>query len=75
VKLGVGVTPDSRKRLTAEKLSQAIQTALTDESIRLRAKRLGERIRQENGLKQATKEVEDCLENTKGRETVNLVYT
>ncbi len=62
-KLGVGVTPGPRKKLTAGKLSQAIQTVQTDESIRLRAKKLGESIRQENGLKQAVKEVEGYLDN------------
>jgi len=69
LKLGVGVTPGSRKKLTVEKLFQAIESVMTDESIRLRAKRLGESIRQEDGLKQAVKDVEDYLENMKGCKT------
>jgi UDP:flavonoid glycosyltransferase YjiC (YdhE family) len=59
--LGVGIALGSRKKLTAAKLSQAIRTVLTDEKIRLRAKRLGESIRQEDGLIKAVKEVEDYL--------------
>ncbi len=60
--LGVGPASIPRKKLTAERLAQAIQTALTDEDIRLRAQRIGEGIRQENGLNDAVKEIENYLE-------------
>jgi UDP:flavonoid glycosyltransferase YjiC (YdhE family) len=69
VKLGVGATLGSRKKLTAEKLSKAIRAVLTDENIRLRAKRLGESIRQENGLKDAVKEIENNFRAMERRKT------
>ena len=39
--LGVGPAPIPRKKLTAERLAQAIQTAVTDEAMRRRAAELG----------------------------------
>jgi sterol 3beta-glucosyltransferase len=48
--LGVGPRPIPRKRLTAERLAEAIQIALNDKSIRQRAASLGETIRAEGGI-------------------------
>ena len=51
--LGVGPAPVPRKRLTAERLAQAIDEAVTDEAMRERAARLGAQIRAEDGVAQA----------------------
>ena len=49
--LGVGSAPIPRKQLSAERLSAAIQTAVTDPAMRQRATDLGTRIRGEDGVK------------------------
>ncbi len=51
--LGVGPEPISRQRLTAERLATAIQQAVTDQEMRQRAAKLGEKIRGENGIARA----------------------
>ena len=51
--LGVGPQPIPRRRLTVEKLSEAIRVAVTDTEMRRAAANLGERIRGENGVAQA----------------------
>jgi sterol 3beta-glucosyltransferase len=51
--LGVGPAPIPRKKLTAERLAQAIQTAVTDLAMRERAAALGARIRSEDGIARA----------------------
>ncbi len=48
---GIGPVPIPACRLNPENLAEAIQTALNDPSIRRIAARTGEKIRQENGLK------------------------
>jgi sterol 3beta-glucosyltransferase len=48
--LGAGTAPIPRKRLTAEKLAQAIRTAMSDTAMQQRAGALGEAIRAENGV-------------------------
>ncbi|WP_225913725.1 glycosyltransferase [Leptolyngbya ohadii] len=48
--LGVGTAPIPRKQLTVERLAQAIQTAVSDRTMRQRAASLGESIRSENGV-------------------------
>jgi UDP:flavonoid glycosyltransferase YjiC (YdhE family) len=53
VELGVGPTPIPRKRLSVERLAQAIDRLVSDQEMRQRAARLGERIRQENGVARA----------------------
>ena len=58
VKLGVGPRMADNKRLTAEKLAQAIHTAVTDSALRARAAALGERIRAENGVARAVEVIE-----------------
>lgn len=56
--LGVGPAPIPRKKLTAERLTQAIQTAVTDQAMRGRAVELGARIRAEDGIARAVAVVE-----------------
>lgn len=58
--LGVGPKPIPRKTLTAEKLSDAIQFALSEE-VRASAKELGRKIQSENGARMAAEVVMDCL--------------
>ena len=50
--LGVGAKPLPRKRLSAEKLAQAIDAALSEE-IKRNAKDLGVKIQSENGVREA----------------------
>ncbi len=51
--LGVGPAPIPRKELTAERLAQAIQIAVTDQSMRQRAFELGRKIQAEDGIARA----------------------
>jgi sterol 3beta-glucosyltransferase len=60
--LGVGPAPIPRKKLTAERLAQAIQTAVTDQAMRQRATELGARIRSEDGIARAVAVVRDLEE-------------
>jgi sterol 3beta-glucosyltransferase len=48
--LGVGPAPIPRKKLTAERLTQAIQQAVTDQTMRQRAADLGTKIQNEDGI-------------------------
>ena len=59
--LGVGTKPIPRKQIAAEKLSDAIQFALTDE-IRVAAKELGMKIQSENGALTAAKIILDSMQ-------------
>jgi UDP:flavonoid glycosyltransferase YjiC (YdhE family) len=51
--LGVGPEPIPRRKLTAGRLAQALQTAVTDQGMRQRAARLGARIQAEDGIARA----------------------
>ena len=51
--LGVGPQPIPRKQLTLENLAAAIQSAVSDQAMRARARTLGEHIRAEDGIGQA----------------------
>jgi len=51
--LGVGTAPIPRKQLTAERLAQAIQTAVSDRAMQQHAAHLGEKIRSEDGVANA----------------------
>lgn len=59
--LGVGSKPIPRKKLTAEKLSDAILFVLSKE-IDDAAKDLGRKIQSENGAETAAKIITNCLE-------------
>lgn len=48
--LGVGSAPIPQRQLTSAKLAQAIHESVADSEIKLRAARLGEAIRSENGV-------------------------
>ncbi len=53
--LGVGPKAIPRKRLTVERLAEAIQVAVNDASTRERAKALGECVRADDGIALATR--------------------
>jgi UDP:flavonoid glycosyltransferase YjiC (YdhE family) len=59
--LGIGPAPVPQKKLTAEKLAKAVETAVSDPDIRQRAAELGQIIRQEDGIGQAVNLVEQIL--------------
>ncbi len=59
--LGVGPMPIPHKKLTAEKLAQAIDTACTDAEMRLRAAALGNVIRAEDGVGNAVGIIDQLL--------------
>ncbi|GER91091.1 hypothetical protein KDW_52530 [Dictyobacter vulcani] len=56
--LGVGPKPIARRRLTADNLTTAIESVMSDGEMRKRAASLGERIRAENGIAQAVAIIE-----------------
>lgn len=58
VKMGVGPRVPSIKGLTAEKLAEAIQAAVSDLALRARAAALGNKIRAEDGLARAVDIIE-----------------
>ena len=58
VKIGIGLRPADSKRLTVEKLAQAIHTAVADSALRTRAAAFGETIQAENGVAQAVEIIE-----------------
>lgn len=53
--LGLGPDPIPRPRLTAERLAEAIRRAVADPHMRERARRMGEKIRAEDGVGQAVR--------------------
>jgi sterol 3beta-glucosyltransferase len=59
--LGVGSQPIPLLRLTAKRLAEAIQRAVTDEGMRQRAAALGATIRAENGLEYAVTYINNHL--------------
>jgi UDP:flavonoid glycosyltransferase YjiC (YdhE family) len=59
--LGAGPGPVPIKKLTVDNLAGAINAAVTQPEIRLRAARLGEAIRAEDGVGVAVKVVKECL--------------
>jgi UDP:flavonoid glycosyltransferase YjiC (YdhE family) len=58
VKLGVGPRAPGIKQLTAEKLAEAINSAVNDSALRARAAALGGKIRSENGVARAVEVIE-----------------
>jgi UDP:flavonoid glycosyltransferase YjiC (YdhE family) len=61
--LGAGPPAIPQKRLTAERLAEAIGTATSDEAMRGRAAALGEQIRAEDGVARAVELVEAHISN------------
>ncbi len=62
--LGVGSKPIPRKKLTVERLANAIREVVSNEDIRQRAAKLGNQIQTENGIKSAV-EIFNKLEKRK----------
>ena len=58
VKSGVGLRLADSKRLTAEKLAEAIHTTVADSALRARAAAIGESIRAESGVAHAVEVIE-----------------
>jgi len=52
-RLGVGPAPIPRRRLTVERLADALSQATRDDALRIRAAEIGRRIRAEDGVGQA----------------------
>lgn len=59
--LGAGAAPSPRKKLTAERLAEAITHAVNDPELQRRAKELGERIRAEDGVANAVQAFEQHM--------------
>jgi sterol 3beta-glucosyltransferase len=62
-RLGVGPAPIDHRKLTVERLAQALHVAVSDEELHRRCTELGERIRSEDGVGQAVATVERYLAN------------
>jgi UDP:flavonoid glycosyltransferase YjiC (YdhE family) len=60
--LGLGPEPIPQKHLTADRLAQAINTAVSDTNMRQRASSYGALIRAENGVGNALKLVKQYLD-------------
>jgi UDP:flavonoid glycosyltransferase YjiC (YdhE family) len=63
VDLGVGPSPIPRKRLTMERLANAIRETVTNEGMRQRAASLGQQIQQENGIEAAVAAINQLEES------------
>ncbi|MFP5284428.1 MAG: glycosyltransferase, partial [Thermoanaerobaculia bacterium] len=61
--LGVGPEPIPISRIGVENLSNAIETAVTDRDMARRAARLGEQLRNEDGVANAVAFIEAHLKN------------
>ena len=59
--LGAGPKPVDRKKLSFEKLSQAIKTATNDYSVKERASVIGAKIRSEDGVTQAVQAIHQYI--------------
>ncbi|MHB1355529.1 MAG: glycosyltransferase [Anaerolineae bacterium] len=60
--LGVGPQPIPQRKLSVERLAQAIHTAVTDQAMRQRAAELGAKIRAEDGVARAVEVVQQIEE-------------
>jgi sterol 3beta-glucosyltransferase len=66
-KLGVAVEAIPAAKLTVEKLAEAIRFAVEDWQIREKAARMGEKIRDEDGVGNAVRIIEQVLANGRGK--------
>ena len=64
-KIGAGTKPLPMNKLNADDLSRAIQQAVTDKDMRIRAANLGEKIRAEDGVSRAVEIVDGILRGRK----------
>jgi UDP:flavonoid glycosyltransferase YjiC (YdhE family) len=62
--LGLGPDPIPRRKLTVNRLAQAIDRAVTDGAMRARAAALGEQLRAEDGVETAVGIIESCAEGS-----------
>lgn len=69
VELGVGPQAPDLNSLTAQKLAQAINRAVSDVALRARAAALGERIRAETGMARAVEVIERHARDSKATRT------
>jgi sterol 3beta-glucosyltransferase len=60
-KIGVGPEPIPQRKLTAEKLANAIQASLTDETMKAKAKTVSEKLSQENGIQLAVSQMRKII--------------
>ena len=58
-RLGVSTAPIRSRRLTVERLCEALSIVTSDEAMRSRARRLGERVRSEDGVAGAVELIEE----------------
>ncbi len=65
VKLGVSPHTPDMKKLTAESLAQAINTAVNDSALRARAEALGQKFQAENGIARAVEVTESQVSDFK----------
>lgn len=63
--LGVGLKSFPRRKLTVEGLSRAIETAVSDDTIRAKSATLGEQIRAEDGISTAVELIERWFETAR----------
>jgi sterol 3beta-glucosyltransferase len=70
MKAGVGLRIPGIKSLTADKLANAIHTAVHDSALRAHAAALGEKIRAENGLARAVDVIEHHAADFRQRSTI-----
>lgn len=70
--LGAGPAPIRRRKLSPERLHEAIAAAVTDVRIRERAAALGGRIREEDGIKCAVEVFEQQMERIAGPSALEL---
>jgi sterol 3beta-glucosyltransferase len=70
--LGAAPAPIRRRRLSPERLHEAITAAVTDVSIRERAAALGGRIREEDGIKCAVEVFEQHMQRIAGPSALEL---
>ena len=59
--LGVGPRPIPRKKLSAKNLAEALRQLANDESIRHKARSIGEKIRAEDGVKESCTLIENVM--------------
>lgn len=60
-KIGVSPKPIPQRKLTAKKLANAIHIALTDETMKARAKSVGEALSRENGIQVAVSQMRKMI--------------
>jgi len=60
--LGVGPEPIPHRKLSVERLAEALTVAVADTQMRQRAAELGEKIRAEDGVREAVEAIQRCVQ-------------